>query len=145
MQPTAQTKIIELFFEFSRHLKGSMSVKSQFADLSMLQMQALIFITTHPNSTMSEIAKHFSIELPSATSLVNKLYKTGLVERKNDKDDRRKIYVVLTEKGVQLLKEGKKIRKQQIEKILSYLSEAEKKQMQSILEKICRSMEVQHE
>lgn len=139
------SKIIELIFEFSRYLKGSMSVKSQFADLSMLQMQALIFIAGNPDSTMSEIAKHFAIELPSATSLINKLYKTGLVERKQDKEDRRKIYVVLTEKGVQLFKEGKKVRKQQIEKVLAYLTEAEKEKMQEILEKICNSLEATHE
>ncbi len=145
MSQPLDTKIIELMFEFSRHIKGPMTVKSQFANLSMLQMQALFFVATNPNSTMSEIAKHFAIELPSATSLINKLYKIKLIERKREKEDRRKIYIVLTKNGVQLLKEAKKIRKQNIEKILSYLSQEEKEQMQKLLEKICLSLGEKHE
>jgi DNA-binding MarR family transcriptional regulator len=145
MQQSTNTKIIELMFDFGRHMKGNMMVKSDLVNLSSLQVHTIIFLATHPNSTMSEIAKHFTIELPSATSLVNNLYKTGLVDRKHEEEDRRKICIVLTKKGVELLKEARKIRQQKIEKILSFLSETEKQQLQKILEKICSSLGEKHE
>jgi len=145
MQTAPTSTIIELFFEFSRLMKGNMAVKSELANLSMLQMQALVFVATNPNVTMSEIAKSFSIELSSASSLIDHLHEMGIVQRKHDTKDRRKICIILTKKGVELVKAGKKIRTQRMEKILSFLSEAEKGQLQKILEKLCRSMEESHE
>lgn len=138
-------KIIELMFEVGRLMKGNMGVESHFANLSMLQMQALLFLASNPNSTMSEIAKHFSIELPSATSLINKLHKQELIARQEDKEDRRKICIVLTEKGVELLKEGKKIRSQKMEAALSYLTDTDKQDMEKILEKVVRALGDKHE
>lgn len=145
MTQSTNAKIIELMFEFGRHLKGNMMVKSDLIHLSSLQVQTIIFLAANPKSTMSEIAKHFSIELPSATSLVNKLHKMGLIERQQEKDDRRKICIVLTEKGVELLKEAKRIRQQNIEKVLSYLSQEEKQELEKMLEKICKSLGDKHE
>lgn len=82
---------------------------------------------------MSDVAEYFNIELSSATSLLNKLVDQKLVERFEDKEDRRLVIVTLTEKGKTLLKQVVSERRKKIEKILSYLSNREKEELLKIL------------
>lgn len=129
MKKDLTNEIIENMFKIFRHLKEEMSFKNSFINLSLLQIQALIFIKQNEKSQMREISHHFNIELPSATSLVNNLHKLQLVERFNDPEDRRLVRISLTSKGKSLLNRVKNQRKKKLEKILSYLSENEKNEL----------------
>ena len=82
---------------------------------------------------MSEIAGYFRIELPSATSLINKLCDQKLVTRHADPDDRRLVLITLTEEGQKLVIQAMHQRRIKLEKMLSYLSEREKSDLLSII------------
>src|SRR6266576_2561990 len=99
-------KISEILFKVVRLLKKEMSYKDEFAQLSVLQIQALFFLKQNKNAQMSEIAEHFHIELPSATSLLNKLNQMDFVERNADPNDRRLVRIVLSKKGEAVLKQA---------------------------------------
>ena len=96
-------------------------------------MQALFFLNHHEKTTMSDIADYFHIELPSATSLINKLSDQKLVKRNEDPNDRRLVRITLINKGKDLLQQTMNDRRKTMEKMLSYLSEKEKRNLLSIL------------
>jgi DNA-binding MarR family transcriptional regulator len=75
---------------------------------------------------MTDIAEYFGIELPSATSLLNKLYDQKFVERLTDPNDRRLVIIKLTKIGKEILDLAMQERRKKIEELFSYLSEKEK-------------------
>lgn len=133
MKPDTTTEIIETMFKVSRLMKQEMSYTNNLMHLSMLQIQTLIYIHKHENTSMSGIAEYFRIELPSATSLVTKLCDQKLVERFDDPQDRRLVRITLSAEGKTLLERAQHERKAKAEKILSYLSTREKSELLTIL------------
>ncbi len=134
------TQLTEAIFSLSRIWKDRMDCKSELVNLSVLQLQALIFIKKHPESTMNEIASYFSIELPSATSLVSKLVKLKLVKRVADKKDRRIVRIILTSYGEKLFEDAMKQRTEKIGQILSHLDKEDKEDFLKIITKLIATM-----
>lgn len=128
-----KNEIVEMMFKVSRLMKDKMSYKNKLIHLSILQIQTLVYLNKNKKVSMSDIAGYFSIELPSATSLLNKLYDQKLVERHADEEDRRLVMITLTNDGKILLKQAMCERKKTMEKILLYLSEKERSNLLAIL------------
>lgn len=122
-----------------------MSLQSDVLNLSMIQLQALIFIKQKPATPMKAVAEYLRVELPSATSIVEKLVKLSYVERLTDKDDRRLVLLQLTSKGESLLTDAMKERSKNMEKILSYLSEKDREELSRIFDTLIKAMEEKHE
>lgn len=139
------SQLIEGIFTLTRMMKEHMHNKSDLVHLSMVQMQAMIFLKKQPESTMNEIASHFHIELPSATSLVNKLVKAKLAKRVTDKKDRRIVRVTLTAHGKQLLEEAMKERSEKMRQLLSHLDTTEKEHLLKITDKLIATIKESHE
>jgi DNA-binding MarR family transcriptional regulator len=145
MQTDTTNKLIEATFKISRAMKDSMCYTSSITQLSLVQLQALIFIKKNPNVPMRKIAEHFRIELPSATSLLNKLSTMKLVERHTDPDDRRIVRINLTTDGQTLLKNAMIERAKKMEKLLSFLPEEDKSTLLRIVTTLTEKMEEQNE
>ena len=139
------SKLIEAIFLFSRLMKENMSYSSELTKLTLLQLQALIFLKQKPYVQMREIADKFTIEMPTATSLINKLCKIKLVARQEDANDRRLVRVVLTDQGKYLLEKAMRERTKKINSILAYLSENDKNDLLKILQVLTHQMEKQNE
>lgn len=129
-------------FQVFRRMKEKMSYTNSLTHLSILQIQTLIFLNKNKKVSMSDIAGYFRIELPSATSLLNKLYEQKLVERHEDEQDRRLVMITLTDEGKTLLKQAMCERKKKIEKILSYLSKKERLDLLAILETLNNKLQI---
>jgi DNA-binding MarR family transcriptional regulator len=56
-------------------------------DLTIVQLHALIFIREDKNCQLNDVAQAFSITLPTANSLVEKLANLKLITKTHDKDD----------------------------------------------------------
>lgn len=127
-------ELVDMLFNISRRMKEEMSFTNNLTHLSILQIQTLIFLNQHENSSMSDIADYFHIELPSATSLMNKLCEHKLVKRYEDEKDRRLVRISLTAEGKKLVEQATCARRKKLEKMLSYLSYREKTELLKILE-----------
>ena len=101
MKTDSTIELVEMIFKVSRLMKEEMSFTNNLIHLSILQIQTLIFLKQNKDKkvSMSDIAENFRIELPSATSLLNKLYDLKLVERNVDANDRRLVLITLTGEG----------------------------------------------
>jgi DNA-binding MarR family transcriptional regulator len=133
-------KIISLMFNMGRAIKKQCLKNSgQPGGLSILQVEALWFVTEEKEVLMKDLASHLFIAPPSATSLTDDLVKAKLVARSEDKKDRRTISISLTPKGRRALANFLKKRMEKAKKRIGELTYSEKKSLLRILEKISRT------
>ncbi|MBI4216487.1 MAG: MarR family transcriptional regulator [Chloroflexi bacterium] len=66
--------------------------------LSIPSFRALNYLRRHPGASLSEVAKHLGLTLPSASKLVQKLVTQKVVARRVA-EDRRRICLSLTQRG----------------------------------------------
>lgn len=74
--------------------------------LTLQQHQALLFIIGFPGRervTIGELAERLQIHHHSAVGLVDRLEEQGLVKRMIANEDRRQVFIGLTEKGMAVL------------------------------------------
>lgn len=75
------------------------------AKAGITPLQYGVLAMTKPGPiTMNEIAHQFNFKAPSLVPAVDALEQTGLLHRKDDPEDRRKIQLIITRKGMGLLK-----------------------------------------
>lgn len=134
-------EIAESMFTLSRLMKEEMTFDSETAQLTILQLQAMIFIKRNEAVTMTEVANHFNISLPTATSLSNKLVAAKLITRKSSNRDRRVVTLILTLKGKDLLLQAMKYRNAKLQTMLSYMSLEEKEQLLTIIKNLIRNIQ----
>jgi DNA-binding MarR family transcriptional regulator len=72
--------------------------KKATADLGLSQMKVL-GVLANDECVMSDLARRFNVSGPTITHVVDALVERGYVERRRDGEDRRCIYLTLTEMG----------------------------------------------
>ena len=98
------TQVIRTFprmFRSIKHGLRSSDADPALADLGEQQMWALYMLNMGPLLT-SELARKFNVAMPTMTRTVDSLVNKGYVVREHDAEDRRKIYLRLTETGAQV-------------------------------------------
>ena len=90
----------------------------------------------HPNSAPISLLKNRMLDkMSDASRLVERLKTKGLLSRKICKEDRRRVNVLITRKGLSLLAKLDKF-EVELETHLSNLSDVEAKKLNSLLDKI---------
>ena len=72
-------------------------------DLSVPQFRVLTYLKGHCETSLSPVADHIGLTLPSMSSLVDGLVERGLVKRETSRQDRRKVTLSLSDEGKALL------------------------------------------
>jgi DNA-binding MarR family transcriptional regulator len=72
---------------------------SDMPDLSRAQFRTMVRVYQHPGCTPSELAERLGIARPTASRLVDRLVRQGLVARRTDDGDRRRVTLRLTRNG----------------------------------------------
>ena len=67
--------------------------------LTVPQFRTLAFVNRRKGASLSEAAEHIGLTLPSVSTLVDGLVSRGYVTRKTQPDDRRRMNLVLTDRG----------------------------------------------
>lgn len=108
--------------------------------ISFPQMVALDYASTHTRVTMTELAKVLSVKMSSATVLVDRLIRAGLLARSRDREDRRVVWVNGTSKGKKVISKIMHEKRRSIENIFRPLSVHEREQYLVILRKVKESL-----
>ncbi|WP_223066063.1 MarR family winged helix-turn-helix transcriptional regulator [Paenibacillus caui] len=85
--------------------------------------------------TISEISNLMEVTPPTVTQLIKNLEAEGLVERINDRKDRRVVRVLLTEQGKNLVQRAQANFVQRLKGLTNYLGEEQTEQLTTLLEK----------
>lgn len=97
----------------------------QMPRLSVPQLRALIYLNANAGASLSELADHVGLELPSMSKVVDALVIRGLVIRRTLANDRRYISLRLSAHGVAELKRARRITEAHLAEALAVLSSAQ--------------------
>jgi DNA-binding MarR family transcriptional regulator len=80
--------------------------EKRMGELSMAQFRTLAFIDGNPGASLSEVASHIGLGLPSMSKLIDRLVTRNLITRDMHAQDRRRICLALTRLGRRELDEA---------------------------------------
>jgi DNA-binding MarR family transcriptional regulator len=89
--------------------------------VSAAHLHLVSMIERHGGMPMSRIADVLDVSLSAATGLVDRMEERGLVERARVADDRRVVFVKLTDEGRQVLEDVEILRSEMLRSILGRL------------------------
>lgn len=121
---TINNVLVELINEIWE-LEEKAIITDAFKDLTNNDMHVIEAIGLGTSSNMSAIAKKLNITVGSLTTAMNSLVNKKYVVRKRSEEDRRVVYVMLTEKGKAAYKHHEDYHRQMTKAILDKLSEEE--------------------
>ena len=100
------------------------------------QFNALLVLRDNPNITMGDLCEKLFLACSTATDLIDRMEKNGLLERSRDKQDRRVIRLSISEKGRSVISEVIEARRRYIASILEKLTPDEIEQLGNSLDKL---------
>lgn len=100
-------------------------ITPEFNDLTNNDMHVIEAIGVGEPKNMSTIAKELSVTVGTLTIAMNSLVKKGYVTRQRGKEDRRVVYISLSEKGKAAYEHHAGFHREMIEAVLSQLTENE--------------------
>jgi DNA-binding MarR family transcriptional regulator len=95
------------------------------SDISIPQFRTLAFVQRNPDSSLSSLAEHLGLTLPSVSKLVDGLVNKKLVIRQESKVDRRRLTLVLTQTGASIVNSARAEAHASLAKKLAGLSDEE--------------------
>lgn len=91
------------------------------------QYQILRLINAQEQCTSTYLAESFAVGKSSITAIINRLVEAGMIERTRDENDRRQVYLSMTEHGRNVFEASEL----QVQEVLSpYLSHFEEKDIE---------------
>jgi MarR family transcriptional regulator for hemolysin len=108
-----------------RTVRSEMRRRSTFK-LSVPQFRTLGFVHRHAGASLSEVAEHIGLTLPSMSRLIDGLVERKLMLRGGHVDDRRRITLELRARGRALLESAREAAQASLAVRLSELSEADR-------------------
>jgi DNA-binding MarR family transcriptional regulator len=96
-------KVADFILFSQREFLLNLSKDLSRGNVSFAQFYLLSYLSTSKELTMTDIARKMGHSTAAATGLVDRLEKLGYVERMHAADDRRKVMVRITLKGMELV------------------------------------------
>lgn len=109
-------------FRLARRLRGERAVDT----MSDAQFAVLAVLSTHGSHTLGELATRERVSAPSMNRTVNYLEESGYVVRVPDEQDRRKVNILLTPLGTEVVVETVRRRDAWLEASLAALEPEER-------------------
>jgi DNA-binding MarR family transcriptional regulator len=92
--------------------------------LSVPQLRGLAFLHRNPGACLFNVADHLGVTRPTASVIVDRLVRRGLLIRSEDPRERRKVVLTLTPKGAQHLERARKATRSWMANVLARLPQA---------------------
>lgn len=106
-------------------LEGKAIITDEFKDITNNDMHVIEAIGLEGGNNMSFVAKKLNITVGSLTTAINHLVKKHYVERSRSEEDRRVVFLKLTEKGVSAYRHHEEYHHQMTEGVLKKLDESD--------------------
>ncbi len=94
-------------------------------DLSVPQFRALVFTNRNPGTSLSPLADHLGLTLPSTSKMVDHLVLQGYLDRQSSRRDRRKLTLQITAQGKSILEASYKATQSHLQTLFENLSAQE--------------------
>ncbi|TWN89321.1 putative HTH-type transcriptional regulator YusO [Bacillus paralicheniformis] len=123
---------------FTKYLRSSKKLDEETIPKSITSGKRFILriIYRHGTCTIKEILQEVALSPSATTTALNHLEKEGFVIRSRNNDDRRTVWIELSQEGTRIAAQMVENRQALIDKLFGKLSEEEKKVFFAIIEKI---------
>ena len=108
------------------------------AGLSIPQFRALCFVERYDGASLSAVAEHLDLSLPTVSRMINGLVERGYMQRRSSEDDRRHMSLSLRPRGQAVMKAARQATQQFLADKFRDLSAAQR-------EALCVAMHALHE
>ena len=129
--------LVNLFRDIME-LEEQAIITQEYQDITNNDMHVIEAIGVGEPKNMSTIAKLLSVTVGTLTIAMNSLMKKGYVIRERGKEDRRVVYISLSEKGLRAYRHHEEFHRQMIEAVLENLTEDETESLVKALAKLER-------
>jgi MarR family 2-MHQ and catechol resistance regulon transcriptional repressor len=129
-------ELASLFFKMRQRIRSQLPAGKIADPNAWMRSEALSYIGETEKITMQQLATHLRITAPSVTSLIRYFEKKGLAQRVASLDDKRVVYISLTNEGKLKVVSYKKRSAEALSKVLSTLSNEETATLVHILKKV---------
>ena len=116
--------LVNLYNEILK-LEEEAIITDEFKDITNNDMHIIEAVGLSGENTMSVVAKKLGITAGSLTTSVNSLVNKKYVIRQRSEEDRRVVFLKLTEKGKRAYEHHREYHRQMTEAVISRLDEAE--------------------
>lgn len=123
--------LLEVVKELQRNLMKQRNVDARYRQSELVVLMCLY--KSNEELKISDISKRLQVKLPTVTQLVNKLVDNNLVEKKVDKNDKRIVRIILTEKGLKVSEETASKFKTRYKNLVDYLGKEDSEQFLRIM------------
>ena len=121
---TINDVLVNLFNEILK-LEEEAIITDEFKDITNNDMHIIEAVGLSGENTMSVVAKKLGITAGSLTTSVNSLVNKKYVTRQRSEEDRRVVFLKLTEKGKRAYEHHREYHRQMTEAVISRLDENE--------------------
>lgn len=103
----AAAELLEVVPSVTRAVREQMRAH-RAADLTVTQFRVLAYLNRHTGASLSDVADHIGLTLPSMSKLIDALVARKLVRREFDTTDRRRVTLALTSRGRVILERARR-------------------------------------
>lgn len=136
MLTSKQIEEIDSFsFSFEKKIR-KLILKRINKNVSFPQLAIIRYLYVNGKQNITHISQYMNSTLSAITSIVNNMNKLDLIERERSDEDRRVVFINLTENGRNVYKQHIKNKKEIFNMLLEYFNEDEVKAFHKIMKKI---------
>jgi DNA-binding MarR family transcriptional regulator len=141
--PDESERFIELILRLSQRLSMFREVTVAQSGVSGTQLRALMLLDRAPGHTrtFTELCRELETSKPNVTSLVRRLEKLGLAERRSSDSDGRVVYITMTPRAQDVVKRVQPRIRTATEGLLELLEPEERHQAATIIQKMLGHLE----
>lgn len=110
-------------------------------NLSVPQFRVLALLGRHTGASLSSVAKHLGVADATASTMVDRLVRRGLVSREVHPQERRRVVLDLTQEGRSLLSRARAQARTFLATALAAWSGPELQQLEESLERLSQTLE----
>lgn len=122
---------------FSVQKKAEVLITEQIgSDLTHDQHYILRYINRVKSCTSTELADVFEVKKSAITAIITRLWEKGLIQRTRDENDRRVVYLTLTEKGYEFFQKTEEKIQHLVEQFITKFDQKEIEQFIETYEKL---------
>ncbi|OPX43505.1 HTH-type transcriptional regulator SarZ [Ruminiclostridium hungatei] len=130
-------QLFRKLFDKYYKLESKKYLSKSLEDLTVIEINTILVIGHgSENKKMSEIANTLGVTFGTPTVTIDRLIKKGYVVRQRDEEDRRQVFISLSETGVDVFKSIVELRNKIAEKIFCILNPQERKALIDILSNV---------
>lgn len=144
MNSDSLTHLVERYgdLSFKVHKMGEVLINNELNDSLTIEQDAVLrYIREHQPCTSSGLSKAFHVEKSAVTAIMTRLVNKGFIARNRSEEDRRVVYLKLTEEGEQFQRECQQRVNHILGKIISQFDSQEIETFMQTYEKLSNLLE----